>query len=95
MQRELRAGSYEIGLLSRVTLWRDGQSEEVDLWPARDAVVMKALAGLLLEALPISPRVTHIAGHGGQKGVVREALPEHAFMLEGNKSVPFFASKGK
>ncbi len=85
MQQELRAGTYEIGLLSRVTLSRDGLQEEVDLWPARDAVVMKALAELLLEHLPISPRVAHIAGNGGQKAAVRqvwEALPQHAFGLK-------------
>ncbi len=85
LQQELRAGTYEVGLLSRVTLWRDGQHDEVGLWPARDAVVMKALAGLLQEHLPISPRVAHIAGNGGQKDAVRmvwEALPEHAFVLK-------------
>lgn len=85
LQRELLAGSYEADLLSRVTLWRDGEQTEVDLWPARDAVVMKALAGLLQEALPISPRVAHIADNGGLKGAVRqvwEALPEHAFVMK-------------
>ncbi len=46
---------------------------------------MKALAGLLQEALPISPRVAHIAGNGGHKGAVQqvwEALPEHTFVLK-------------
>lgn len=41
LRAELLAGTYEVGLLSRVTL-RNG--EEVDLWAARDAVVMQALA---------------------------------------------------
>ena len=86
IQRELLDGTYEIGLLSRVTLWHDGQpADDVDLWTARDAVVMKALARLLQEHLPISPRVAHIAGNGGQKGAVRqvwEALPEHTFVLK-------------
>ncbi len=52
MQQELRLGIYAVGLLFRVTLWRDGEPAEVDLWSARDAVVMKALAGLLQEASP-------------------------------------------
>jgi len=46
-----------VGLLSRVTLQN---GEEVDLWPARDAVVLKALALVLppisrcRRAVPIS-----------------------------------------
>ena len=38
---ELLAGTYQVELLRRVTL---SNGEEVDLWSARDAVVMKALA---------------------------------------------------
>jgi hypothetical protein len=49
LQADLLGGTYEVGLLSRVTLQH---GEEVDLWPARDAVVMKALALVLPEHLP-------------------------------------------
>ena len=57
LRADLLAGMYEVGLLSRVTLQN---GEEVDLWPARDAVVMKALALVLpnisrcRHAVPIS-----------------------------------------
>ena len=49
LRAELVAGTYEVGLLSRVTL-QDGT--EVDLWAARDAVVMKALSLVLPPAIP-------------------------------------------
>ncbi len=39
----LAAGRYRFGLLTRVTL-KDG--EEIDLWSARDALVLKALTRL-------------------------------------------------
>ncbi len=85
MQQKLRAGSYEVGLLSRVTLRRNDQHKEVDLWPARDAVVMKALACMIQEALPLSARCMHLKGHGGLKQAVRDiyaALPQHQFVLK-------------
>ena len=41
---ELRSGSYRFSLLSRVTL-KNG--EDADLWSARDALVLKALALVL------------------------------------------------
>lgn len=40
-------------------------------------------AGVLAPVLPISPRCTHVKGHGGAKAAVREvsaALPEHKFV---------------
>jgi RNA-directed DNA polymerase len=76
------AGTSEVGLLSRVTLQN---GEDVDLWTARDAVVMKALALVLPRSLPLSTRCTHLNGHGGLKYAVREviaALPEHRFVLK-------------
>jgi len=84
LREELLAGTYQVGLLDRVTLCRDGEQEEVGLWPARDAVVMKALAWLLQEHLPLSSRCMHLKGHGGQKSAVQqvlEALPQHQFVL--------------
>jgi hypothetical protein len=82
---ELLSGRYEIGLLNRVTLIKDGEPGEVDLWPARDAVVMKALTWTLQEHLPLSSRCMHIKGHGGLKQAVcdvYEALPQHQFVLK-------------
>ncbi len=50
---ELSAGRDRFGLLTRITL-ADG--EEVDLWSARDALVLKALTILLADVLPVSAR---------------------------------------
>ncbi len=41
LKAELATGRYRFGLLTRITL-ADG--EDVDLWSARDALVLKALA---------------------------------------------------
>ena len=85
LREELLAGTYQVGLLDRVMLSREGTVEEIDLWPARDALVMKALAELLEEYLPLSPCCMHLKGHGGQKGAVRlvlEALPQHQFVFK-------------
>ena len=71
-----------MGLLSRVTLQN---GEEVDLWTARDAVVMKALSLILPHHLPLSPRYTHLKGHGGLKYAIRQvlaALPQYRFVLK-------------
>jgi RNA-directed DNA polymerase len=82
LRQELRAGTYQIGLLSRVTLQN---GEDVDLWPARDAIIMKALAIVLGQSLPISQHCTHLKGHGGLKGAVRQVLvqlPHAHFVLK-------------
>ena len=72
-------------MLDRVTLIQDGEPTEVDLWPARDALVMKALAGLLQAGLPLSKRCTHLKGHGGLKQTVQDAMaatPAYPFVLK-------------
>ena len=74
IQHELRTGIYRFGLLDRVACVRDGQREDLDLWAARDAVVLKALSLLLPTVLPLSKRCTHLKGHGGAKYAVRQAL---------------------
>ena len=75
IQHELRAGTYRFGLLDRVTGLRDGQREDLDLWAARDAVVLKALSLLLPSVLPLLKRCcTHLKGHGGAKYAVRQVL---------------------
>jgi hypothetical protein len=66
---ELLSGNYRFSLLSRITL-KNG--EETDLWSARDALVLKALAIGLGKHLPVSSRCTHIKGNGGAKYAVRE-----------------------
>ena len=85
LREELLAGTYQVGLLDRVTLCQEGELEAIDLWTARDAVVMKTLAWLLEEYLPLSPCCMHLKGHGGQKSAVRqvlETLPQHQFVLK-------------
>jgi RNA-directed DNA polymerase len=78
---ELVAGSYRFSLLSRITR-RDG--DEIDLWCARDALVLKAMALVLRSYLPASHRCAHIRGHGGAKYAVREVrdhLAANRFVL--------------
>jgi hypothetical protein len=53
IKEELHAGSYRFSLLSRITR-EDG--EETDLWCARDAVVLKALALALVLGAYLRPR---------------------------------------
>ena len=82
LQRELSEGTYQIGLLSRTTL---ANGEDVDLWSARDALVMKALTIVLQPVLPFSIRCTHLKGHGGLKGTVRQVrgqLGSHPFVFK-------------
>ncbi len=77
----LASGRYRFDLLTRITLVG---GEEVDLWSARDALVLKALALVLGEHLPISPRCTHVKGHGGAKAALRQVwahLAENRFVL--------------
>jgi hypothetical protein len=82
LQAELRVGSFRFGLQERVT--RES-GEEIDLWSARDALVLKALAGVLGELLPISRRCVHVKGHGGAKAAVRRVvrqLPSAQFVFK-------------
>jgi hypothetical protein len=82
LRTELLAGDYRISLLTRVTR-RDGQV--CDLWSARDAVVLKALALALTPRLPASPHCYHLPGGGGAKGAVRTVLSQlaqHTFVLK-------------
>ena len=63
-RRELLEGSYRLGLLSRTTL---DSGEEVDLFSAPDALVLKALAWVLASRLSFSRNCTHLKGNGGGK----------------------------
>ncbi len=64
LKAELAAGRFRFGLLTRITCV-DG--EEVDLWSARDALVLKALTIVLAKHLPVSTRCTQVRGHGGPR----------------------------
>ena len=60
LHTELIEGTYRFTLLSRVRL---KTGEEVDLWSARDALVLKGLALVLARHLPISGRCCHVKGN--------------------------------
>ncbi len=82
LQTDLLAEDFRFGLLDRITL-KDGS--DIDLWSARDALVLKALAIVLSDILPVSPRCTHIKGHGGAKAAVRQVwahLDANGFVLK-------------
>jgi RNA-directed DNA polymerase len=81
LRAALLSGRFRFGLLQRVT--KAGGSE-ADLWSARDALVLKALTPVLARVLPVSSRCTHVKGHGGAKGGVRQvsaALATNRFVL--------------
>ncbi len=81
IRREVRAGQYRFDLLSRITL---SNGDEVDLWSSRDALVLKALALVLAEHLPVSRCCTHVKGHGGAKYAprdVRDHLADNHFVF--------------
>ncbi len=71
LKAPLAAGRFRFGLLTKITLKDD---EEIDLWSARDALVLKALAIVLAKHLPVSPRCTHVKGHGGAKAAVCQVM---------------------
>ncbi len=72
LREDLAAGRYRFGVLSRVTL---KTGEEVDISPARDALVLKALSLVLAQRLGISPKCCHLKGHGGSKRAARRGSP--------------------
>ncbi len=82
IRADLLTGRYTFSLLERITR-ADG--EEFDLWAARDALVLKALAMVMATRLPRSRHCTHLKGHGGSKGAVRTVLrdlPVHRCVLK-------------
>jgi RNA-directed DNA polymerase len=77
----LARGTYSFSPLRRLTT---KTGEELDVWCARDALVLKALAICLAKVLPRSTRCTNLKTHGGLKGAVRavaDELSSHRFVL--------------
>jgi hypothetical protein len=70
LQRELRAGQFRCEPVRRF------QSDDgvIDVWPALEALVLKAVAIVLSRRLAIPPSCYHVAGHGGAKAAVRDAM---------------------
>ena len=61
-----------------------GSGKVIHLWNAQDALVQKAMALVLGPQWPISPRCTHMKGHGGLKGALRwlrAKLPRFSFVF--------------
>ncbi len=56
LQSDLSAGDFRFGLLDSIT---KADGEEIDLWSARDALVLKAMTIVLQPTLPVSNRCTH------------------------------------
>ena len=77
----LSAGRFRFGLLDRIT---KADGAEIDLWSARDALVLKALATVLAGHLPVSRSCTHVKGHGGAKAAVRQVMAK----LPGTPAIP-------
>lgn len=82
---ELLAGTYQFSLLTRVTL---ATGNDIDLWAARDALVLKCLTLVLSQHLPRSPQCFHLKTEGEQKkGVkaardsIQTAIADHRFVL--------------
>jgi hypothetical protein len=82
LRAELLEGAYRVSLLSRVTL-KDRQ--DIDLWSAGDALVLKALTIVPAKCLPDSTRCVHAKGRGGAKAAVWKVmthLPANRFVLK-------------
>ncbi len=75
LQSDLSAGRFRFGLLNRIT---NVDGDEIDLWSARDALVLKSLTIVLAEHLPVARSCTHVKGHGGAKAAVRQVMAKLA-----------------
>ena len=60
IRADLLSGRFYFSLLDRITL-SDGS--DIDLWSARDSLVLKAMTIVLADILPLSPLCTHITGN--------------------------------
>jgi len=69
IKQAIATDRFRFGVLDRIVKL-DGS--EIELWTARDALVLKALSIVLGQVLPVSSRCTHIKGHGGSKAAVRQ-----------------------
>ena len=79
--QQLEHGNYQFAPLQKLTR-SDG--EAIELWTARDALVLKTMAIVLGDTFEVSDRCTHIKGHGGAKYSVRqvaEALDKYRFVF--------------
>jgi hypothetical protein len=81
LRSDLKAGCFRFGLLDRIT---KATGEVVEVWASRDALVLKALAIVLADVLPVSRSCTHVKGRGSAKAAVRRVtarMPSNAFVM--------------
>ncbi len=81
IQTSLGRGEYRFQPMSRVT---KANGETIHVWSSRDALVLKTLAIVLPNHIPVSRRCTHVKGHGGAKAAVRavrDALEDNRFVM--------------
>jgi len=62
--RAVRSGAYR---LRAMQCWRTHEGEQVAMWDAQDALVLKYVALKISACLPVHPRCEHLKGHGGRK----------------------------
>jgi len=82
IQDELLSGHY---CFEPQSVIRNRDGEVLNVWSARNALVLKSLATVLSGRLPVSKRCVHVKGHGGVKAAVRAVwaqLPHHRFVLK-------------
>ena len=80
LQREITAQRYWFSPLVSVA---QADASVIDVWSARDALVLKAIALVLGERLWVSPACVHVNGHGGAKAAVRAVsreLPRYLYV---------------
>jgi len=80
LRRDLAGGVYCLSLMSRYVRQ---SGEEIELWSARDSLVLKALALVLGPVLTIPGSCLHVKGRGGLKGAVRavrQAVGKNTFV---------------
>jgi hypothetical protein len=60
----INSGAYQFSPQLKII---KSDSEVIHLWGSQDTLVMKLMAAVLGSILPLSPRCTHVKGHGGLK----------------------------
>jgi hypothetical protein len=81
LKAELASWQFRFGVLDRI--WKCNGSE-IELWEARDALVLKTMSIVLWLLLRGSPRCTRVKSHGGVKATVQllnAQLPANRFVL--------------
>jgi len=66
---DIKAGRYRFNPMQIVTC---ANGEEIALWSAADAYVLKLLTLTLQGILPVHRSCTHVKGHGGHKATVQQ-----------------------